>query len=71
MPPFIHLFSKIKPGDRTSGRISFSVDNIKRKHWLVIYDRAQRKQIAKVSIDNAYRDIQDKKKAKKKRKKKD
>lgn len=65
------MFSKIKPGDRTSGRISFSVDNIKRKHWLVIYDRAQRKQIAKVSIDNAYRDIQDKKKAKKKRKKKD
>ena len=64
------MFSKIKPGDRTSGRISFSVDNIKRKHWLVIYDRAQRKQIAKVSIDNAYRDIQDKKKAKKKRKKK-
>lgn len=64
------MFSKIKPGDRLAGRISFSVDNIKRKHWLVIYDRAQRKQIAKISIDNAYRDIQDKQKAKKKKKKK-
>lgn len=60
------MFSKIKPGDRLSGRISFSVDNIKRKHWLIFYDRAQRKQIAKLSIDNAYREIQDKKKKKRK-----
>lgn len=52
------LFSKIKPGDRVAGRISFSVDNIKRKHWLIFYDRAQRKQIAKLSLDNAYREIQ-------------
>ena len=63
------LFSKIKPGDRTAGRISFSVDNIKRKHWLVFYDRLQRKQIAKLSIDNAYKDIQSKKKKSKKKKK--
>ncbi len=65
------MFSKIKPGDRTSGRISFSVDNIKRKHWLVIYDRMERKPIAKISIDNAKRDLKDKKEAKKKKKKKD
>ncbi len=63
------MFSKIKPGDRTSGRISFSVDNIKRKHWLVFYDRMQRKEIAKLSIDNAYKDIQAKKKKSKKKKK--
>ena len=56
------MFSKIKPGDRVSGRISFSVDNIKRKHWIVFYDRAQREQIAKLSIDNAFREIQNKKK---------
>lgn len=62
------LFSKIKPGDRVSGRISFSVDNIKRKHWLIFYDRAQRKGVAKLSIDNAYKEIQ-KKKNKNKRKK--
>ncbi len=65
------LFSKIKPGDRVSGRISFSVDNIKRKHWLIFYDRAQRKSVAKLSIDNAYKEIQAKKKGKKKKAKKD
>ena len=65
------MFSKIKPGDRLSGRISFSVDNIKRKHWLVIYDRMERKPIAKISIDNAKRDLKDKKNTKKKKKKKD
>ena len=64
------MFSKIKPGDRLSGRISFSVDNVKRKHWLVIYDRMERKPVAKISIDNAQRDLKDKKEAKKKKKKK-
>lgn len=54
------LFSKIKPGDRVAGRISFSVDNVKRKHWLIFYDRVQRKQVAKLSIDNAYREIEKK-----------
>ena len=64
------MFSKIKPGDRLAGRISFSVDNVKRKHWLVIYDRMERKPVAKISIDNALRDLKDKKEAKKKNKKK-
>ena len=64
------MFSKIKPGDRLSGRISFSVDNIKRKHWLVIYDRMERKPIAKISIDNAKRELKDKKNASKKKKNK-
>lgn len=63
------LFSKIKPGDRVAGRISFSVDNIKRKHWLIFYDRAQRKQVAKLSIDNAFKEIQNKKEKGKKPKK--
>lgn len=62
------MFSKIKPGDRTAGRISFSVDNIKRKHWLIFNDRTQRKPVAKISIDNAYKEIQAKKKKKKKKK---
>lgn len=61
------MFSKIKPGDRTAGRISFAVDNVKRKHWLVFYDRMQRKPIAKISIDNAYKEIQAKKKKKSKK----
>lgn len=63
------MFSKIKPGDRVAGRISFSVDNIKRKHWLVFYDRINRKPVAKLSIDNAYREIQSKKKKNKRKKK--
>ena len=64
------MFSKIKPGDRTAGRISFAVDNIKRKHWLIFNDRTQRKPVAKISIDNAYKEIQAKKKNKKNGKKK-
>lgn len=56
------MFSKIKPGDRTAGRISFAVDNIKRKHWLIFNDRTQRKPVAKISVDNAYKEIQAKKK---------
>lgn len=61
------MFSKIKPGDRVSGRISFSVDNIKRKHWLVFQDRTKRAEIARLSVDNAYRDIQAKKSKNKKK----
>ena len=63
------MFSKIKPGDRTAGRISFAVDNIKRKHWLIFNDRTQRKPVAKISVDNAYKEIQAKKKNKKNKKK--
>ncbi len=64
------MFSKIKPGDRISGKVSFAVDNVKRKHWLVFYDRAQRAPIAKLSIDNAKREIDEKNKKEKGRSKK-
>lgn len=64
------MFSKIKPGDRTAGRISFAVDNVKRKHWLIFYDRMARKPVAKISIDNAFKEIQAKKKKSKNKKKK-
>lgn len=59
------MFSKIKPGDRISGKISFAVDNIKRKHWLVFYDRAKGAPLAKLSVDNAKRELDSKKKKKK------
>ncbi len=52
----------IKSGDRVAGHLSFAVDNPKRKHWLVFYDRRSRKMVAKISVDNAQIDI---KKAKK------
>lgn len=51
------MFRQIKPGDRVAGRISFSVDNIKRKFWLTFYDRKNRKPIAKISVDNAYKKV--------------
>lgn len=54
------MFKQIAPGDRVAGRVSFSVDNIKRKFWLTFYDRKTRKAVAKVSIDNAYRNMSQK-----------
>lgn len=58
------LFKQIKPGDRVAGKISFSVDNVKRKFWLTFYDRKNRKPVAKISVDNAYRNVSDKVKKK-------
>ncbi len=46
-------FSKMKSGSRVSGRLYFSVDDPKRPHWLVFYDRTTRKPLAKISLDNA------------------
>jgi len=54
------LFKQIKPGDSASGDISFAVDNVKRKYWLVFYDRTTRKPVAKISVNNAYKNISDK-----------
>lgn len=54
------MFKQIKPGDRVAGRISFSVDNVKRKFWLTFYDRKNRKPVAKISVDNAYKNVSSK-----------
>lgn len=62
-------FKTIAPGDRVVGKLSFSVNDKKRKHWLVFYDKSTKKPLAKFSIDNANQDINEKKAAKKKRKK--
>ena len=61
----------IKRGESVSGILSFSVDNPKRAHWLVFYDKRNHKPLAKISIDNAKKDlnITDLEKKKKKRKK--
>ncbi len=61
------MFQQVKPGDRVAGRISFSVDNIKRRFWLTFYDRKNRKPVAKISVDNAYRKVSDKTKKKNER----
>ena len=53
------LFSQLKPGDRYAGKISFSVSNVKQSFWLIVNDRATNKPIAKISLDNAYKNGSD------------
>lgn len=50
-------FSRVNPGDKTSTKLSFSVNNPKRKHWLVIYDVRSRKPMVKISLENTKREI--------------
>lgn len=63
----------VKRGESVSGILSFSVDSPNRQHWLVFYDRKTNKPLAKISIDNAKKDLKitDLQKQKKKRKKRD
>lgn len=58
------MFRQIKPGDRFAGRVSFAVDNIDRNFWLTFYDKRKNTALAKISIDNAYRNVSDKTKKK-------
>ncbi len=56
--PFGHTdlwFNKVVPGTKVRGRLSFSVDNPKKRHWLVFYDNMTRKPLAKLSLKNAER----------------
>lgn len=50
-------FTKITPNSEMRGRLSFSVDNPKKRHWLVFYDSRTRKPLAKFSLKNAEREI--------------
>lgn len=59
-------FKKITPGSKAIGRLSFSVDNPKKKHWLVFYDNRTRKPLAKFSLQNAEREIKKQDKVSKK-----
>ena len=56
------MFSELKPGDKVEGTITFSVDNVKSKFWLTFYDRKNKKAVAEISLNNAYRKISDKSK---------
>ena len=51
------VFSQLKPGDRFAGKISFSVHNVKQSYWLTVNDRRKNKPIAKISLDNAYKNV--------------
>lgn len=58
------MYSKIKPGDRVAGRISFTVNNIKNRYWLTFFENGGNKPLAKISLDNAYVNVSDKVKKK-------
>lgn len=60
-------FTKITPNSRTVGDLSFSVDNPKRKHWLVFFDTSTRKPLAKISLKNVQIALKKAKKSKKKK----
>ncbi len=60
----------IKKGENVSGVLSFAVDNPNRQHWLVFYDRRTHKPLAKISIENAQKDLKITDLSKKKKKKK-
>ncbi len=53
------MFSQLKPGDRIAGKISFAVDNVKHSFWLTVNDRRTKKPVAKISLDNAYKNVSD------------
>lgn len=57
-----HVVKEIKSGDKITCKIPFSVDNVKDKFWLTFYDKKNKKTVAKISINNAYREISDKSK---------
>ncbi len=62
--------SQIKSGERTEGKLYFAVDNPKKPHWLVFFDRRTQKPLAKISLENALRLIAKEKKDKKAKKEK-
>ena len=61
-------FKNIGPGDRVVGKLSFCVNDRKKHHWLVFYDKKTKKPLAKYSIDNAKSDLEEKLANKKKKK---
>lgn len=61
------MYTKIKPGDRVAGRISFTVNDVKDRYWLAFFESGGRKPIAKISLDNAYQNVSDKVKKKNKK----
>ena len=61
------MFHQIKPGDRIIGKMSFSVNNVKGTYWLTFRDRMTKNELAKVSLDNAYKGVSNRTKKKNER----
>lgn len=58
------VFEQIKPGDRIIGNISFSVIDVKGIYWLTFKDRRTKNELAKISLDNAYKGVSERTKRK-------
>lgn len=58
------MFTQIKPGDRIIGKMSFAVNNVKGNYWLTFRDRTTKNELAKISLDNAYKGISQRQKRK-------
>ena len=50
-------FSDMKKGSHVKGRLYFSVDDPKRRHWLVFYSKTTRKPLARISLDNVKKEL--------------
>jgi len=50
-------FKDMKKGSHVKGRLYFSVDDPKRPHWLVFYSKTTRKPLARISLDNAKKEL--------------
>jgi hypothetical protein len=61
------MFEQIKVGDRIIGKISFSVHDVKGMYWLTFKDRLTKKELVRLSIDNAYKGVSNKTKRKNER----
>lgn len=61
------MFQQIKPGDRIIGKMSFSVNDVKGSYWLTFRDRMTKGELAKVSLDNAYKGVSNRTKKKNER----
>lgn len=51
------MFAQIKSGDRLLANIEFAVNNVKGTFWLTFKDRMNKKELAKISLDNAYKGV--------------
>ncbi|MCM1266044.1 MAG: hypothetical protein NC200_07580 [Candidatus Gastranaerophilales bacterium] len=61
------MFQQIKPGDRFIGKMSFGVHDVKGVYWLTFRDRMNKKELAKISLDNAYKGVSNRTKKKNER----
>ncbi len=61
------MFTQIKPGDRIIGKMSFAVTDVKGTYWLTFKDRMTKNELAKISLDNAYKGVSSRTKKKNER----